>query len=67
MKKDSIPLKSRIKTGLLSGVFFGVVMTIFEYFSGEVYSLKSLLFSSVLFGFIMTIVFRYQYTNENIK
>ncbi len=67
MEREKLPLKTIIKTGLLSGLFFAVTMAAFDYFTHEPFSIMKFLFHGLFFGLLMAIAFRYKYTNNNKK
>jgi hypothetical protein len=65
MKREKLPIKTVIKTGLLNGLLFAILMAGFDYFSNEPFSIKKFIFHFICFGFFMAISFRYKYTKEN--
>ena len=64
MKKEKLPLKTVLLTGILNGFFFAIAMAAFDYFSHEPFSLNKFLFHFGFFGFFMAITFKYKYTRE---
>jgi positive regulator of sigma E activity len=64
MEREKLPLKSIVKIGLGNGFFFAVFMAVFDYFSGDSFSILKFIFHFTLFGFFMALSFRYKYTKK---
>ncbi|WP_431136391.1 hypothetical protein [Psychroserpens mesophilus] len=64
MKRERLPIKTQLKIGVASGLFFAVSMSGFDYFYKEPFSIYKFLFYFVSFGLLMAISFRYKYTKE---
>lgn len=64
MNKEKLPLKNRILTGVLQGLFFACAMAAFDYFNHELFSIKKFLFHGLFFGIAMAIAFRYKVNKE---
>ncbi|MFK7782347.1 hypothetical protein [Psychroserpens sp.] len=64
MKREKLSPKSQLTIGVLSGLFFALIMAGFDYFNNEVFSFYKFLFYVICFGFMMALSFRYKYIKD---
>jgi hypothetical protein len=61
---EKLPIKKRIFVGTLSGLFFAVTMSAFDYFSHNPFSLTKFLFLGFFFGLVMSFALRHKVTKD---
>ncbi|MDG1730082.1 MAG: hypothetical protein P8K68_13715 [Algibacter sp.] len=57
--------KNILKTGVISGLFFAIWMSAFDYFDQEPFSIFKFLLGFIFFGGAMAYTFRYHYKSNN--
>ncbi|MDH7912581.1 hypothetical protein [Winogradskyella sp. SYSU M77433] len=64
MEREKLPLNILIRNGILFGVFFAVIMALFDFFNHKPFSVKQFIFYAISYGFFMSLAFRYKYTKK---
>ncbi|MFT5847475.1 MAG: hypothetical protein ACJARX_001347 [Psychroserpens sp.] len=62
MNKAKSPFKTSLKIGVFNGLFFALVMAVFDYIDNKPFLVKQFLFYLFFFGLSMALCFRFKYT-----
>ena len=64
MKRERLPIRTRVKVGLLSGVIFASGMAVFDYIDKQPFDIMEFLFYFIVYGLIFALIFPYKYTKD---
>lgn len=64
MKKELLPVKTRILIGFIFGITSAVGMAIFDYFDNKPFSIRQFLFYFIIMGTVMSFINRYKRTKQ---
>lgn len=61
---DKLPLKKRILSGFVSGLFFALTIVVLNYFENNSFAILEALIGGSIFGLVMSFVFRHKITKK---
>jgi hypothetical protein len=64
LKKELLPIKTRINTGIIFGIVHASIMAGFDYFDSEPFSIWQFLFYFFFMGLFTSLIFRHKHTKE---
>jgi len=64
VKTEKLPLKKRVKYGVIAGFFYAIIMELFYLSDGDSFSVLRFLFHGVFFGLFMALVSGFRVKKE---